>query len=170
MKKFRVILTILTILSLLGIWGQSCIHRELSEEESNVVKEIIEEVVQVVTGEQEFHIPLAFVRKAAHFTEYAILGLELTGLVALYTDILKREKIKFISLFLAPAFFSLISAMIDESIQHFSGRYCSIFDVWLDFSGAVFSILILSFILIKRHNNKKNNDVPKKRKSNKICR
>ena len=146
MKKARIILTIITIISVLAIWGQSCIPAEGSEEESNIVKELIEEIVHTVSGQDSFHIPLKLVRKAAHFTEYAILGTEMTVLTALYLYG-EDKKIKPDNRFI-PMFGTLVTALVDESIQSFSNRYPSLFDVWLDFSGALFAIVVVNIILI----------------------
>ena len=153
MKKVRIILTIITIISVLAIWGQSCIPAEGSEEESNIVKEIIEEIVHTVSGQDTFQIPLKLVRKAAHFTEYAILGTEMTVLTALYFN--EKDKKRKPDNWLMPGFGTLVTALVDESIQSFSNRYPSLFDVWLDFSGALFAIVIVNFILIATIKNKK---------------
>ena len=125
---------------------------EMSTEESSFVKEIVEAVVQSVSHNEAFVIPEVVIRKSAHFFEYAILGLELAILITINrgvpADDKKRGPIKNIFSFYPTAFiFSLIVASIDETIQYFTGRYSSFWDVLLDMTGASFSILV--FLLLR---------------------
>ena len=152
-KAFRIIFLIIIILTIAVIWGHSCMTRAKSTEESSFVKEIIDTVVQTVSGNQSFAIPEVVIRKSAHFFEYAVLGLELVIFIALnksmyLNDDKKRGLIKNILCLYPTAFaISLFVASVDEIIQYFTGRYSSIWDVMLDMTGASFSILI--FLLIK---------------------
>lgn len=81
-----------------------------------------------------------FVRKAAHFSEYALLG----GLEYLLTcEWLKTDK-KRIPLVGGILF---LSGLADEIHQWFvPGRYASIWDVCLDFAGGMTGMLLLLFI------------------------
>ena len=151
-KAFRIALLIIIFLTIAVIWGHSCMTRAKSTEESNFVKEIIDTVVQTVSGNQSFAIPEVVIRKSAHFFEYAILGLELVIFITLNrNDALDEDKkrglIKFLSLYPTAFVISLLVASVDETIQYFTGRYSSVWDVMLDMTGASFSILI--FLLIK---------------------
>lgn len=71
-----------------------------------------------------------FVRKLAHFSEYALLG-------ALWFWCVRSFTAKKTTFILPPAA-AFLTACIDETLQIFSlGRGNSFFDVLLDFSGAV---------------------------------
>ncbi|MBR6383589.1 MAG: VanZ family protein [Lachnospiraceae bacterium] len=152
-NKFRVIITVIILLTVAIIWGHSFMTPEMSTEESSFVKEIVEAVVQSVSNNEAFVIPEVVIRKSAHFIEYAILGIELAILIAInikepLTDDKKRGLIKSIFSFYPTAFiFSLLVASIDETIQYFTGRYSSFWDVLLDMTGASFSILV--FLLLR---------------------
>ena len=87
---------------------------------------------------------LGNVRKLAHFFEYGVLGVE----CAVYVLLLTRSRGKGIA---ASVVFSVMAALLDETIQIFSGRMYSIVDVWLDFAGyAAFTVLLtLTYIIIR---------------------
>lgn len=78
----------------------------------------------------------AFVRSAAHFAEYALLGLLSFFSVRVFFDEKRR------SVFLVLAFGALIS-VTDELLQLFvPGRVCSSLDLALDFGGFLFGVLV----------------------------
>lgn len=88
------------------------------------------------------------IRKAAHFTEYAVLGM--TAVFAL-RDFLK----KCWQLICVPEIISFLYACTDEIHQRLvPGRYGTFSDVLIDSCGAVTGILI--FLLILRKREKKN--------------
>lgn len=71
------------------------------------------------------------VRKAAHFTEYFVLGFALTF-------ILQMPGRKWKPSLSLQLFLLLVVPMIDETIQlRSSGRNSSVIDVWIDFAGCV---------------------------------
>ncbi len=83
------------------------------------------------------------VRKSAHFTEYMLLGLMLTGF---YTGI-KKYKMRF-QLLLAWLTGTLY-ACTDEFHQRFvPGRACSPIDVMIDSSGVLTGVLIMTLCLL----------------------
>jgi len=91
------------------------------------------------------------VRKAAHFTEYAILAVLLCRAVCSVSGVLKWGKLVQIPLVIV---ISAAYACTDEWHQHFvHSRTPSIKDVLIDTSGAVFGILI--FYLVMRFWGKK---------------
>ena len=158
-KTIRLIISVIILLTVLIIWGHSFMTPEMSTEESSFVKEIVEAVVQSVSNNEAFTIPEIVIRKSAHFIEYAILGLELVILITINKslqadDDKKRGLIKkLLSLYPTAFVFSLLVGSVDETIQYFTGRYSSIWDVLLDLAGASFSILIfllLRTILLRR--------------------
>ena len=151
-KTIRLILSFVILLTVLIIWGHSFMTPEISTEESSFVKEIVEAVVQSVSNNEAFTIPEVVIRKSAHFIEYAILGLELVIFItinkSLPDDDKKRGLIKkLLSLYPTAFIISLLVGFVDETIQYFTGRYSSIWDVLLDLAGASFSILI--FLLLR---------------------
>ena len=82
-----------------------------------------------------------FVRKAAHFCEFALLGFLATGLLSWLSD-------RFISMsrwkvWLFPAAFCLLYAVSDEVHQLFTNRGARVSDVLIDFSGALCGILLM---------------------------
>lgn len=169
-KAAKIIISVLLFLTVAFIWGHSCMPPAASTEESDFVKEIIDTVVQSVSGNQTFSMPEVVIRKSAHFFEYAVLGLEFAIFILLFAKAPvsenKKEPVntdsslkkaspgkipaKFIPVL--PFICSLFIASIDETIQYFSGRYSSVFDVCLDFTGSTVAILIFMII---RHSKRK---------------
>ena len=88
-----------------------------------------------------------YVRKAAHMTEYAILGLLS---FAFYRGILKKEKRQFLAALLTAA----VYAATDEFHQYFiPGRSAEVMDVCIDTLGASIGLAILFFTLkvVRKH-------------------
>lgn len=116
---------------------------------SGAVREFINHIFKAVG--LPFELNDLIVRKLAHFTEFAVLGVLLS--ITIYLYISKRRRTFFITL---PA--GLAVAVCDELIQMTSeGRACQITDVLIDFSGILFGALIIRLILyfIYRHQQKK---------------
>ncbi len=81
-------------------------------------------------SEEKFHY---FIRKAAHFTEFAALGLCLGGVAEAIRRRFWRSSLVFF-----PLFAVLAVAVTDEFIQSFTGaRSSEVKDALLDFSGGV---------------------------------
>ena len=147
----HLVILILLALNLAFIFIQSALPPEKSEETSDKVGEIVGEIIPPETK------PGAFIqinlRKIAHFIEFAALGL----LSSLYVVFL-GESIKRVVLTLAHA---PSVALLDETLQIFSGRGSSVKDVWIDTLG-FFTAAILFYtvyhsvrIIIKKVNNSK---------------
>lgn len=84
-----------------------------------------------------------FIRKLAHFSEFAVLGV-LTSVTFYVYD---RNFKKYIKRLLQMFFICLATAVTDETIQLFvPQRAGMVQDVLIDFSGAVTGIIIVSFI------------------------
>ena len=81
-----------------------------------------------------------FVRKAAHFCEFGLLGTELTLLFRL------KSGLSFQNLCNC-AFVALLTAVTDETIQIFSGRGSQLTDVLLDFAGALTGIALCALLI-----------------------
>ena len=142
MKKKNTVLTILTILWLGLIFGHSMMPGEVSSEESGFFVDLIMKLFpSFENAESVGH----FVRKAAHFTEFMILG----GLLSLRV---RDEFGRFIGRFLTASAIGLFAAFIDETIQLFvEGRAGAVADMWIDLAGVVAGCLIIAGITALKH-------------------
>lgn len=115
-RKRRIVFTVLAVLWIVVIWGHSMMPASMSKQESRGLLSILIGYFPFLTD----HL----IRKAAHFTEYAVLGALLFGAAGGWRS---------------PAFpplVGILTAVADETIQIFSeGRSGQISDVWLDFAG-----------------------------------
>ena len=123
MRKRGILIALIAVV--LFIWGNSCLPRSISSQESGFIMALLERLFG--TGLITEHL----VRKMAHFAEYALLG----GMLLRFTFYLPlRNGWRW----LYGAMAAIMIALVDETIQIFSGRGPMIQDVWLDFAGAVF--------------------------------
>lgn len=144
-KKRRVLSTMLICLCIATvafIWGNSMLGSKASSNVSNSVLGALDPIIRrfgIVSKDD------LWLRKLAHFTEFAALGAELLFLAA----VRRRLGLQAAS---NCAFAALFAALTDETIQLISGRNSQVLDVLLDFSGALTGILIAWLIcrLIKK--------------------
>ena len=124
------ILSILIVLNLALIWGNSMLTGLSSEAVSGGILAFLGRFLPVLLTEAGHTL----LRKAAHFSEFALLGLLYCGRHRL----VKGE---------APVHlmgFGLAVACIDETIQIFTpGRASSLIDVWIDASGFALGLLLI---------------------------
>ena len=134
-RKRRLVsaLRILLVLTLCFIWGNSLLGREDSAELSGSIYSWLIKHGCPIKSE---HV----LRKMAHFGEFGLLGVELSGLAFLRSGFHGRPGV-----LAGPA--ALLIAAADETIQFFSGRAAQLTDVLLDFFGAVTGILILALLI-----------------------
>lgn len=134
-KKSFTIYLLLTIIWTALIFLHSAMPATASNMESNKLLVIVQGILPWMTN--------GVLRKLAHFTEFAILGVFLTGT---YWNT-KRF------LLARPLFCALFTALCDETLQLFVvGRSGQIGDVWIDFGGACLGTLVLWLILrLRRH-------------------
>ena len=154
-KTIRIIVTALIILTLAFIWGHSCMPRPKSTEESRFVKGILDSVIDGFGFGEILRISEAVLRKFAHLFEYCVLGAQL----ALFFSLSEKETINKKSriIFLAALIPSVLTGILDEIIQIFSGRYSSVFDVCLDAVGAAAGIgimLLIRKLYLKKHSKR----------------
>ncbi len=142
MKKQKIFLRIVIVLWLMLIWGHSMQPAVVSENESGKVLEFLGKIFPFLLSSES---GMFIVRKAAHFTEYLILGILLCMDFSSYLyGALKRFSI--------PALVGLFIAFIDETIQLFvEGRSGEIRDMWIDLAGIALGTLITLAIV----NNKR---------------
>lgn len=142
-------LNILLICWIACIWIQSMIPAYASSEESQFIGQLVEPVLEVFIGKGA--VTDFIVRKLAHFTEYAILGvLMCANLLARFHSheahsdkasdraAIKLYHWSYVLLLI------LAVAVIDESIQLLTpGRSSQVTDVLIDTSGGFTGIVLL---------------------------
>ena len=141
-KALSAVLICLCIATVAFIWGNSMLGSKASSNVSNSVLGALDPIIRrfgIVSKDD------LWLRKLAHFTEFAALGAELLFLAA----VRRRLGLQAAS---NCAFAALLVALTDETIQLASGRNSQVLDVLLDFSGALTGILIAWLIcrLIKK--------------------
>lgn len=88
-------------------------------------------------------------RKLAHFSEYACMGILIFSIV--YQWVMGKKK------YLIATLWVFLSAAVDEWHQSFvPGRYASIKDVLLDTCGGICSIVLLTLIIKGRKKSREN--------------
>lgn len=126
-NRMRLCITLL-ILNLTFIWGNSLIPGAFSQAISDFVKEILSAFLHLTESAEEGGF---WVRKLAHFTEFACLGLLLGWLCAM------RQRGR-------PFLWGLAAACVDETIQCFvPQRGPGLGDVCIDAGGVLFGLPLL---------------------------
>ena len=145
-KKRLTFCSILLVAILAFIWGNSAMPGQASGALSGWVGAVLSKILPFLATENGLH----FLRKAAHFSEFAALGMILSWLFGMVANRKLWQGI-------LPLLCGAAAACIDETIQIFSpGRYCSIIDVLIDCSGVLTGILVLNlFCLLFRHFRRK---------------
>ena len=174
-SRWRTIQWLLLILTVGLIWSQSMLGQKASSSESGFVTQLLFPLLEKLlpTGADLEH----FVRKAGHFTEFFLLGLQLcliflkywhriplkpsdvtpdrAGLYTSYPAFTFRAFWPTVGLTLGcSAACSWLIAFLDETIPIFSGRGPMIQDVWLDLSGAVCGALLILLICFLRRKDR----------------
>ena len=128
-KRMR-LCTALLICNLVFIWGNSLLPGEISGAFSDWVKQLLENLMP--EGSQE-EIGGGGLRKIAHFTEFAALGMLLGWLFGML-----KKKIAW------PVLCGISAACIDETIQRFvPDRGPSVKDVCIDSCGVLTGLILL---------------------------
>ena len=124
------ILSVLIVLILALIWGNSLMTGADSGAISGGVLAFLGRFLPVLLTEAGH----TFLRKAAHFSEFALLGLLYCG----------RHRLARQETPLHLMGFGLAVACIDETIQIFTpGRASSLIDVWIDTSGFALGLAVI---------------------------
>lgn len=128
------------------IWSNSLQPGADSGSLSKNITQMILDVLSYINVSFDFDAFHHFIRKLAHFSEYAILG-NLVMLALHSKPLLKTIQLNYV-------LFLILPASIDESIQHFiPGRYGAITDVLIDMSGFLFGSLLV-YVIVKLINSK----------------
>lgn len=132
-RIYFIILILAIAAALCFIWGNSALTGEESGQISGGLLQWLTSVFPFLQN-----LPEVILRKAAHFSEYAVLGFLLSRLCRL------RNQKPFYGICIA-LLFCVLTANIDETIQLFRpGRGSSIVDVWIDTVGACTGIAVFS--------------------------
>ena len=124
------VLTILIVLNLALIWGNSLLPAANSSAVSGGILDILGQFLPFLLTE----FGHTLLRKAAHFSEFALLGLLYCGRHRLTKGETPPHLMGF----------GLTVGCIDESIQIFTpGRASSLIDVWIDASGFALGFAII---------------------------
>ena len=171
------VLAVLILINMTVIFQFSSASREESGELSEgltrkIVGLLYRDFEDLPAEEQRLFMQKAhkFVRKAAHFSEFALLGLLSACLLLFISSALRKLKL-WLTL-TAPAVFTLLYAISDEVHQIFSGRGPRVTDVLIDFSGAVCGILLIpgiAYLIARRKKGSKSAAKKKRRRRNKPC-
>lgn len=134
------ILAVAVAATLIFIFSNSAKPPVKSEAQSNGFKDKIEQFIPDDPEISEFI--LTNIRKLAHFTEYGLLGIEISLIFTLFC-IKRKEKYKCAGLSLL---FALVVAFFDETVQIFFKRGPAVIDMWIDIGG-FFTYSVLTYIL-----------------------
>ena len=155
MKRFvNILLAVLVCLNLAFIWGNSLLDGQKSNEVSDRVVEVVQRVVETIAKPREqsqsvsVGIDLSFlVRKAAHMTEFCLLAILLTLITR------GRGRVRYPLILFA----GMSAALIDETIQLFTGRSSMVADVWIDLIGFTVGLTVTAVLqaIIKRARSKR---------------
>lgn len=138
-KFWRIASVILCVLCVGFIFSNSVDNAARSSDKSGAVVAVLQGIVDGFTD--GVTVNEAFVRTAAHFSEFALLGFLI--LFAVWTFTPKYIRNIFIALFM-----TLAVAVTDEMLQMFSdGRVSDVADVAVDFLGSVTGMVFFVFIV-----------------------
>lgn len=130
MKKHLPI--VLVLLTTLFIWTNSLLPGSISSSQSGFITNLIYPIFKNIMSIDKLTV---IIRKFAHFTEYAILGITLA-----YFYLSRSKQNKYLLLALLQG---VITAVIDESIQLLvPNRAGLLTDVLIDTSGVIFGIIL----------------------------
>lgn len=139
-KYYKIIIYALLVVCAVGyIFSNSIQPSQISNGRSGTIVEFISKLLNNKIPKETLNI---IIRKLAHGTEFAILGIFLGLLTYEISKLRKQAMISF------PLLFSLCIAVTDEFIQSFNDRTESVKDVIIDFSGAICGLLIISLVLL----------------------
>lgn len=134
-RKLKTISLILVLLCVTFIFSNSAMNAQTSSKESGFVFNLLYNFLSLFTKHPK--LTHNMVRKLAHFTEFALLGLSLN----LFFMLDKLPKVKALLT-------GFLIACADETIQLFSsGRASQFTDVLIDTSGVLAATLV--FLLIQ---------------------
>ena len=127
--------SVLLLLILTFIWGNSALPGTDSRQMSDWARRVLTVLFPFLPLDAE--AGMYVLRKLAHGTEFAVLGMNLAWLFGMWMPTRPLQV-------LCPLGCGIMVAGIDETIQRFSpGRFCSILDVCIDTGGVLVGIMLL---------------------------
>ena len=134
--------SIFIIATLCFIWGNSFESGESSMELSSDLQSRFSFIFSLFPADLSDELKSYIFRKLAHFTEFFMLGCE----IAVTNLLCFKARLKNISNIVL---FGISVALIDETIQLFTGRTSQVQDVILDFCGYICgTVFVLAFVFI----------------------
>ena len=131
-NRLRLLCGLLLVLNLCFIWGNSMLPGKISGELSNGLLLWLSQLLG-----DAWEMSLFLLRKLAHFSEFAMLGLLLGWMFLLWDQ-------KGVHRFTMPLLCGMVCACVDETIQVFvPQRGPSVIDVWIDTAGVMAGIMLL---------------------------
>ncbi len=146
----NLVLGTLLALTLCFIWGNSLLTRAESTRLSIGAMDWLSPLLHLLKLDV---IDEHFIRKLAHFSEFAVLGMELAVLFFLNRGRRIRSAI-------TAAICALATAALDECLQFVSQRAPMVSDVLLDLSGALFGIALAALLGMLRSKHLQKNGLP----------
>ena len=142
-RRIQIIKLLLVLAALAFIWGHSVMTADISSQESEWFLSLVRPLVTAVGWcLQKFGVSAeasVLVRKMAHFSEYAVLGVLM---YLLFSSPEKRSR------GFLPAAACFAAAVVDEFLQRFAdGRAPALRDVAIDFAGACLGIALTAAVL-----------------------
>lgn len=138
------VFTILSVLLIVFIFSNSLKNGEESNAQSAPIVEVVEEIL-----DPEDKVPTKtfnfLVRKAAHLTEFAVLGLVLGGQIWCINGI-RHGNGYHVWLIVQGLMVGFVIAVADEYIQSFTDRTSSITDVLIDMIGVVIGMCLAKLV------------------------
>lgn len=126
-KHTQMLFSAATVLWICCIWGHSLVPASISSRESGVTLALVVKLLRQLGI--NFQLTDHLVRKSAHFLEYMILGILLSGTLSGWRETQRKRVYGFLELIFCIPF-------LDETVQLFvPGRSGMISDVWLDIAG-----------------------------------
>ena len=139
-KQRMALCIVMLALLLIFIWGNSLLPASASTVLSRWLRSLLGLTVHGSASAGE-----GLLRKLAHFTEFALLGMCLSWLFAM----LRNKHIQIVALAMSCG---IITACVDETLQRLSaGRNPSLIDVGIDTAGAAVGVtlLFIGYTIIK---------------------
>ncbi|MBQ2697299.1 MAG: VanZ family protein [Clostridia bacterium] len=149
-KRRRLALLALLALLLLFIFGNSLLPPSLSWQLTDAVQSAAEDLLPLEQADAALARRSGYsLRKLTHFSEYALLALVLGTLLAA-----DRHKQHLPTALLL----GILTALLDETVQRFTGRTSSVLDVWLDTAGFAAGLALLCLLYRLRKRRQQTND------------
>ena len=154
--KSKIVWMVILAIILCFIWGNSLLSKETSAALSDAVSELLSSFFGEEDTNEAESVGAGLLRKIAHFVEFCALG----AVSAILARSFFSQK-HIVALVLALEGVSV--ALLDETIQIFSGRGPAVRDIWIDMGGFAFGcalVIIVTAIIAQI----KANDVNKLKK------